>query len=434
MLLIRLIIVAIFILLMNISSQNAFAGSGGFRNESIDAATLGIGNAFVGQADTPAAVYYNPAGLNQIDTIESSISVIDLAPRADFKDLNGNTTQMRNNEFVIPTSYTVVPIIKNKVTVGVGAGSYWGLGTDWAQDSFSKYVGTKNDLRNTDTMLTGAYQLTDRWSIAAGVDNDFSKVDENKKFANSSFDPTPSNGNLELKAKDDAWGYRLATMFKINDQNQVGLMYRSPITHNYIGHAYVDGIGPTFSGLIFGGATAYETRVTEKLTLPQSVVLGYTLKPTSKWTLNADLEWMDWSSVKHELLGFPDASTVGGAFSPSAFLNTGNPLQHDWTSSWCEEIGAQYAVNDRFRLRTGYYHHQVVGPTDFFNSVIPDMDAHGITFGIGYDFNSHLTIDVGYAAVFYVPRKINADLTSSALNGTYYQFINDGVVTLTYKF
>ena len=410
------------------------AGSGAFRDETVDAQTLSMGNAFAGEANTPAAVYYNPAGLNQINSTTITLSDAIIAPRADFKDLSGDTTQMRNHEYNVPAFYAVVPIIKNKFTVGVGSGSYWGLGTDWANDSALRYAATQNNLTNIDSMITGAYQVTNQWSVAIGADNDYSKVDENLNFPNSAFDTSIYHNNVgdihqELKAKDDAWGYRLATMFKINNQNQVGLMYRSPIAHNYIGKAYIDNIGPTYSNALFNGATSYETRVTEKFVLPQSVVLGYSLKPTDKWTINFDLEWMDWSSIKQELHSFPDAPS-----SLSTFLNTGNPLVHDWASDWSEGIGTEYKITDHFRIRAGFYHHGTVGPDDYFDPAMPDLQAFGITGGFGYDLTKNLTIDVGYSAQMFRPRKVNTVLASGMANGTYHEFINDGVVSLTYKF
>ena len=48
-------------------APNAFAvGSGGIRVELNDSEVLAKGNAFVGQADNPSTVYFNPAGLTQL--------------------------------------------------------------------------------------------------------------------------------------------------------------------------------------------------------------------------------------------------------------------------------------------------------------------------------------------------------------------------------
>lgn len=419
------------IAVLGLISNVAFAaGSGAFRDETVDAQTLSMGNSFAGEANTPAAIYYNPAGLNQINSTTITLSDAVVAPRASFKNSSGNETQMLNYEYDIPTFYAAIPIVKNKFTIGVGSGSYWGLGTDWGQNSSINTVATKSNLMNTDSMITGTYQVTNQWSVAVGADNDYSKADENRKFAN--YLPSEGYGNQELKATDDAWGYRLATLFKINDQNQVGLMYRSPISHKYTGNVYVDGIGQTYSEVFFGNATttSFETKATEKLELPQSVVLGYSFKPTSKWTINLDLEWMDWASIKQELISFPNATP-----SQAVFLQQGvNPVVHNWNSSWSEGIGTEYKVTDRFRLRAGFYHHGTVGPDDDFDPAVPDLQAFGITEGFGYDLTKNLTIDVGYSAQLFQSRKVSTVLGSGAANGKYSQFINDGVVSLTYRF
>ncbi len=423
----RIIVVGVYTFLLSFSGQNAFAaGSGAFRLETPDAGAFGKGSAFVGEANTPAAVYYNPAGINQIKTTEISMGVAFIGPQADYKQLSGDTVRMRRDTFWIPNGYVVVPV-NQKLAVGIGANSYFGLSTNWAEDSPLRYDTTKATVMDQDYMLTASYKITDQWSLAAGPDNDFSKADKNKKIFQNSF----VDANFKLKANDDAWGYRIATMYKLNDQNQFGLMYRSRITHTYEGNAYLDGLDNSSGYQAVFGGTSYRTKATEKFTLPQSVLLGYSFKPTNKWTFNLDIEWMDWSSVKHEILNFPNETDP----TRLAILTAGNPINHDWSSAWSEALGAEYAVNDRLRLRGGYYHHVSPIQTNNWDPNLPDADSHGITTGFGYDLNSHLTIDIAYSALLYEPRKINNAIGSpSIVSGKYTQFMNIGLVTLTYKF
>ena len=430
----RLIVLSVGILFLVGASNVMAAGSGGLRVESPDAATIGMGNAFVGEANRPSAVYYNPAGLTQIKSTEVSVGVALLAPQSDYKNTAGDTTQMRRNTFFIPHLYAAVPII-DKLTIGLGTTSYFGLGTEWAQDSNLRYVSTESVIENKDYMLTAAYQVTDQWTFAVSADNDDTKASKAKKLQQAS----GTDANFQLKAKDDAWGYRIATMFKVNNQHQFGLMYRSSISHRYEGKAYIDGLdaSPTLFGMglssnsysgVFGGSS-YETRLSEKFTLPQSVVIGYSFKPTSKWTFNLDLEWMDWSSVKHDAINWLDETDA----SRLAILNGGNPEARDWKSVWSEAVGAEYAATDRLRLRGGYYHHATPISQNTLHSNLPDANSHGIATGFGYDLTKHLTVDVAYSAIFYETRKVTSDI-NSAINGTYKQFVNTAYLTLTYKF
>ena len=428
----RIIIVAICVFLLSFFSQNAFAaGSGGYAIETPDAGAMGMGSAFVGEADTPAAVYYNPAGINQMSRPEISVGDAIIAPRGGrYTSTTGDTVHMQNNEYNIPNFYAVVPVIPSKLTLGFSSGSNWGLGTNWGPDSSLRYATTQASIQDVDNSLVAAYQVTKQWSIAASADNDYSKADLSNKFSNLGF--AAYDGGFELKGTDDAWGYRLATMFKINDQNQVGLMYRSRVNHNYVGNVFVDNIGPYYQAAIPGLGSSFETKVEEKSVLPQSVVMGYSFKPTTKWTINADLEWMDWSSAKYQALTYPGASP-----QQLAFLGlSANPTPQNWHSVWSESIGTQYAVTDRFRVRLGYYHHQSPIPSNTFNPDLPDSSSNGVTTGFGFDITKHLTIDVAYSAMFYATRDITNTVSSpyGSVNGKYQDFTNIGLVSLTYKF
>ena len=53
-------------LLLSFVCPRAFASDNGvIKLELPDAAAVGMGGAFVGEADRPSAVYYNPAGITQ---------------------------------------------------------------------------------------------------------------------------------------------------------------------------------------------------------------------------------------------------------------------------------------------------------------------------------------------------------------------------------
>jgi len=431
----RVASIAFCVFLLSFLSQNVFAaGSGAYRVEAPDAGAFGMGSAFVGEADTPAAVYYNPAGINQMSRPEISLGDSIVAPRAQYKTSSGDTLSERNHEYNIPNFYAVIPVKSNKFTLGFGSGSYWGLGTDWAPDSSLRYATTQANITNVDNSLVAAFQVTSQWSLAASVENDYSKADESYKFPN----PSQADGGLELKATDDSWGYRLATLFRFNDKNQAGLMYRSRINHNYVGNVYADNIGAYYQGALSGIpgpalGSSFQTKAEEKAVLPQSVVMGYSFKPITKLTINADLEWMDWSSTKYQTLTFPNATP-----QQSAFLGLSpNPITQNWHSAWSESVGAQYAVTDQFRVRAGYYHHQSPIPSNTFNPVIPDSSSNAFTVGFGYDLTKRLSIDLAYSGLVYRARDITntvSNVFTGTVNGKYSQYVHIGALSLTYKF
>ena len=250
---------------------------------------------------------------------------------------------------------------------------------------------------------------------------------------------------LCLKPMTMLGGFDLGTLFKLNEQNQFGLDYKSPIHHTYDGTLYMSNLNnsPTFGPLgmglggysdVFGGSS-FSTRAIQKLTLPQSVTLGYSVKPINKLTVNFDLEWTDWSESRKQTTFYPNVNPT-----QASILATDNPQARQWHSVWSESIGVQYDVTEKFRLRTGYEHHQTPVPENTFDTEFPDSDSNAVTFGLGYDITSRLTIDVAYIADFYqsrnVTNSVDAALQSglTSLNGKYSAFVNVGTMTLTYKF
>ena len=428
------IVIAIFMLV--VVRQNAFAGdSGVFKLELPDAAATGMGTAFTGQADRPSAVYFNPAGIVQMDTAQVSAGLTWLQPQMRYQSSapqngSGYTANMKEDNFLIPNVFVTTPVFKDKFYVGLGENSNFAGGFSWEADSFSRYATVKDSLVNQDYMIVGAYKINDQWSVGVGATDDQSKFEHDQALAQGA----SADADDLFKANDNAWGFDLAAMFKLNDRNQFGLSYKSPIHHQYRGTLYLNGLnhgGPDYQ-TTFGGTT-FSTKAIQKLTLPQSFTLGYSLKPANKWTINFDLEWTDWSNYEQQTTYYPNVTSAG----QKAVLATGNPQQRSWKSVWSESLGVQYAVTDRFRVRTGYAHHQTPVPKGTFDTEFPDSNSDAVSAGIGYDITSRVTLDIAYVADFYQSRGIVNTVDNSLgafLNGKYRGFVNIGTMSLTYKF
>jgi len=413
-------------------AQNVFAsGSGGIRVEIPDAEAFGKGSAFVGEADNPSAIYYNPAGLTQLEEgnhISSGFAII--APSASHTDFAGNETQKVRQNFKIPHIYLVSDFGVDNWAFGLGGTSNWGLGTSFAEDSFARYDATDVDIAMIDTMLTAAYQFNDQWSFALSGNSVYSTANKAKKLAQAGM----PDGDFNQKGKDTGWGYRLATHFKMNEQHRFGLMYRSPIQLKYRGKIFLHELnaGGSNYAAIFGG-DHFETSFTQEFELPQSVVMGYSFQPGNKWTFNFDIEWMDWSSVESDLIEYPEVLTA----NQGAVLNTGNPINRDWNDVWSGSFGLEYSWNDDLRFRGGYYYHTTPLSEANTDSSLPDSNSHGITAGFGYDLTKNFTVDMAYSYLFYENFTLDnavGNAFGANLDGKYEQIMHMGLVTLSYDF
>ncbi len=417
---------AVIVIAVMMSTPVLAAGSGAYRLEVADANAAGKGLAFAGEANNPSAVYYNPAGMTQIVGQAVSVGATLIQPRTSYKDASGNETKMKAGNYVVPDMFYVYGA--GSFALGAGVMSSWGLTTEWAPDSFARYCATKSVMQNQDYLIAGAYKVNDLFSVALGLDIDDSKIDKQKKFNQAAFLGT--DGNVRLKGSDVAFGYRIAGMLRLNERHQFGLMYRSRIRHKYEGTVRVDNISDE-AKLYFGfPSSSYETAISAKSTLPESIVLGYSFKPDDKWTFNSDLEWMNWGVAKQEYVDYSSETNSGRR----SFLEQGNPAPLDWKSAFSLALGTEYKLSDRFRLRGGYYHHTSPIPGVNFSANLPDADSNGITTGFGYDITKSLTLDMAWSGLFYKERKIDNSVAGGTISGTYRQWCNLVYATLGYHF
>lgn len=402
------------------------AGSGAYRLEVADANAAGKGLAFVGEANNPSAVYYNPAGLTQIVGQAVSVGATLIQPRTTYQDPSGNKTQMHDGNFVIPNLFYAYS--SGSFALGMGVMSSWGLTTEWQPDSFARYCATKSVMTNQNYLIAGAYQVSDQLSLAVGLDIDDAKVDKQKKFDQSL--AGWSDGNVRLDGTDTAFGYRIAGMFKLNERHQFGLMYRSRIRHEYEGKVKLENISPGYQAWYGFPASSYETGIKAKVILPESIAFGYSYKPNEKWTFNTDMEWMNWSVSEEE---YVDYSSEADPVRRS-FLDAGNPSPLDWRDALSFALGGEYKLSDRLRLRAGYYHHQTPIPAANWAASLPDSDSNGITAGFGYDITRNMTLDMAWSGLFYKERKIENTVAGGTISGTYRQWCNLVYATLGYHF
>lgn len=413
------------------------AGTGAFNVFGVNAEAAGKGYAFTGEADNPSAVYFNPAGISQLNDgkLHVSAGITAIQPMVEYTSLSGNEVQMRRETFYVPSLFAAGNLglsddhgILDRLYFGVGVTSNWGLSTEWADDSFSRYQATKTELENIDSMFTIAYQLTDQFTIAGGAIWDVSKITKDKEIRQA----TPG-GEGQLKGDDQAWGYTVSGMYAPNERHQFGLHYRSEIELNYEGHIFATGLDTSFGySTLFGGST-YTTRARSKLTLPQSLALGYSFRPSKKWRFNADIQWTDWSSVENEKVHFPNETNAMRVNTLEAL--TGNTK--DWESVFSLGFGAEYHLNEALAFRGGYFYNESPIPDKTFDTTVPENDVHGLNLGVGYAFTESSSVDMAWTVMLYEDREVDntvGNALGSVLDGKYENVTNVALFTYNHIF
>lgn len=300
----------------------------GFRNPDQGAAATAQGNAFVAQADDATAVYYNPAGLTQFHGTEIYNGGDFFFPDNKLKG-GGSDAEM--------TSWSLTPhlyvssdlgMTNSPLRVGIGVNIPFGNSAIYSHNGPFKYQVTSDSLTVFNIQPTVAYKINEHLSLGAGLN-----VYDAFTALNNRLNPAPApipDGHFHFDASGVALGATVGGLWKINPQNSVGIVYRSPFTVNFNGTADVN-----MPPVINHSSTSAQTSIP----FPQIVTAGYAFRPIPKLKLEADIDWTDWQTLNNVVLHAPG--------SPA----NGNILKFNWRASFLYEFGAQYDLNEHWKLR-----------------------------------------------------------------------------------
>jgi long-chain fatty acid transport protein len=397
---------------MTVFSSTSFAA--GFRLPEQDSAALGMASAFVGQADSPAAVWYNPAGMIQLDGTRISGGVIGIYPVLTHENntVNPGTTDVSERDIHLPVHLYATHRLNDSLAFGVGVNNPFGLSTDWDPASSTRYVATFSKVVTTEVNPNIAYKLNDSMSVAFGVA--YVQLRATLEKTVNVILPGPillGDHNFRLSGDGDGWGLNAAALYKIAPNVNVGLSYRSRVKIDVDGDA----------GLTGGPAATSATGKTA-ITLPDLIQLGVSYEASDKLTVNADIDYTMWSTYDRIV------------------VTSSNPLfnatdEKQWHDVWCLRVGGQYRLSDQWKLRAGYvYDKNPVGESRF-ETRTPDSDRQGITIGTGYAIGN-TTVDLAYLYLRFNNRTIDSSLADNdnSLNGTYKSKAHLAGITIGYKF
>ncbi len=380
----------------------------GFRLPEQDSAALGMASAFVGQADDPAAVWYNPAGIIQLDGTRFSAGVIGIHPELTHENTDG-TKDDAKRDLYLPVQLYATHKLNDRIGIGFGINNPFGLTTDWSKTSSTRYVATFSSIIVTEFNPNIAYKLNDDLSAAFGI----AYVRLRATLEKTEFLGPLGDHNFRLSGDGDGWGANASVKYNFSETIHAGLSYRSRIKVDIDGTAELTGIPLAGSG-------------STSLTLPDLVQLGVSYKASDALTLNADLEYTLWSTF--------DKLTIES--DVTAFKTT---EEHQWKNVACLRIGGQYRLSDQWKVRAGYLYDQNPVNEDHFETRIPDSDRQGFSLGAGYA-SGNITIDAAFLCLRFNKRTISNSLmddatpTPDALNGTYKSRARLAGITVGYKF
>jgi len=344
-----------------------FSGSvhaSGFRIIDQSATATGQADVFAAQADTPAAIYYNPAGLTQLSGIQVEAGINMFALRTEHTATDGTREDMKKKEHFPIFGYVSSDLGSEKWRVGLGVFSPFGLSTDWSDTGFSRYVATHTEMETININPTIAFQVLPELSLAVGLDYLYSEMELEKQLNFGALMGQPGNialdGNFKADGDGDGWGYNLGLLFTPAPQHSIGVSFRSQINVSFDGNATIT--NPDKSQIKSGAST--------DISFPPNILVGYAFRPGKQWKIEFDVDWTGWSTYKTLTMDFdtlPDET-----------------IENDWHDAFTYALGAEYYPAADWTVRAGVGYMETPIPERTFNTTLPRVDQYAFSLGLGY--------------------------------------------------
>jgi long-chain fatty acid transport protein len=323
----------------------------GARIPNQDAEAIGRGNAFVATADDPAAIYYNPAGITQLDGNNLQVgSLFYLNIYADYKSPSGQSFENKHTITPVPQVHYVFTPKDQPFSFGLGVYAPFGLGMEWPDNAPFRNSGLKAQLTYATINPVVAWKPFSTLSIAAGPTFNYSEAELIQGVAVSPF-------QLRFKGHDWAIGANAGILWQPHPMWSFGAKYFSPTTMDYNGTASFNPSAP-----FLPPPASTQTH----LKFPQMVSGGISFRPTPKWNLEVDVDWTDWSTVKN------------------AVIDHVGTLPLNWESSFFYEFGVTRQLGGGYYVSAGYFFSEASTPDQYYTPLVPDTNLHVGSLGVGF--------------------------------------------------
>jgi long-chain fatty acid transport protein len=139
--------------------------------------------------------------------------------------------------------------------------------------------------------------------------------------------------------------------------------------------------------------------------MPDTFTASVTQKLNDKWEMLGDVSWTGWSSIPKV-----DILRTSGPRSLNPATVNAQTLETDFRDTWRVALGANYAVNDAWKLRFGVAYDQspVKGPSTRLTS-LPDNDRIWFSTGAQWLPSKNSKVDFGLTYIYVKDDSINND-------------------------
>jgi len=290
----------------------------------------------------------------------------------------------------VPTLYYVHSVSPD-LKLGIGVGSYFGLGLNYSNEWAGKYYVQSASFTTAAINPTIGYKIADWLSVGGGVSVVQGKLTE-RVAVNTLLEP--GDGRLKYDASDVGYGYNLGVLFELSPQTRVGVTYVSQVNLDFKDDLRFKNMEGTLLGAALNASGLLDAQLKINVTIPAQLSLGAYQAITDKLALVGRVNWQNWSKFGEPEIAVADSNTV-----------TANL---DYQDTYHAGIGVYYRVADPWLLMAGFGYD--TSPTSSSSDRSPVLPL-GATFryaaGVQYDWNKDFSVGAAYTLLDAGSAKVN---------------------------
>lgn len=361
------------------------ASANGLRLPDQDAFATARGEAFVATADNPSAIYYNPAGITQLEGHNVRGGLYGLYYDPSFTPFHsapnrGHTYNEQDNYAAAPRLFYTYTPKDSLLSFGLGVYAPYGGKMSWPQDTGFRSVALDGSLTYVTINPVVAFKVLPSLSIGGGVMVNYVNMEMNQGLTRR-YPPLSTQTNF-FRFTGDGWsvGYNLGALWQPHEKVSLGATFRSAAKVTLDGRTEFEKYG------VAGLYPATNRSANADFKFPISATVGISYRPTPKWNIEFDADYTDWSSF---------GTNVIHQANPPEGLVPYNPVGFDWQASWMYEFGVTRYFDSGWHVSTGFVYNENSVPDHHYSPLVVDMDRYFISAGAGYK-GKHFNCDIAY--------------------------------------
>ena len=346
------------------------AGAEGFGINEWSAEGVAMGGARMFAEDDAANVAYNPASITKVKGEVMKSSYTYLSPHGNYKLYDGAGKEIEDGKNVVHAGWAVgsyyVRQINDKEWFGIGAFPRFAMVSEIERASKASTNAFFSKLNGVSVTPTYAHKFDKKWSAAVGAEINYVGLELQK----NSYHPVAQMnvGATQTEGESYALGWNAAANYAFDDKNEIGVVYRSRITHSLEADFKMY---PVTGGKIT--ADAYGV-----VTLPDSWDIGYNHKFDKKTRLELKATRTNWSTYDALNISLSNPSVPG--VLPSDVNSAKN-----WESGWRYAIGLEHNFSDKYAAMAGFAFDESSIPYNGGDFMVPTGIRR--TYSIGARYN-----------------------------------------------